>query len=70
VDGSKVVGIFNRFDWPQDIEGDFAKLGFKQTGVKMRDFWAGKDMGRVGGKYTVHVPGHVVLLLKVAAWCC
>jgi len=67
-DGSKAIGIFNRFDWPQDIEVDFAMLGFKRTGVKMRDVWAGKDIGRAAGKYTVHVPGHGVVLLKVTAW--
>ena len=69
-DGSKAVGIFNRFDWPQTIEVDFEKLGFKNSGVKMRDIWAGKDIGRSGGKYVGHVPAHGVVLLKVAAWCC
>jgi alpha-galactosidase len=69
-DGSKVVGIFNRFDWPQTIDVDFEKLGFKKTGVKMRDIWAGKDIGRSAGKYEAHVPAHGVVLLKVAAWCC
>ena len=69
-DGSKAVGIFNRFDWPQDIEVDFEKLGFKRTGVEMRDIWAGKVIGRSGGKYVAHVPGHGVVLLKVKAWCC
>ncbi len=69
-DGSKAVGIFNRFDWPQTIEVDFEKLGFKNSGVKMRDIWAGKDIGRSGGKYVAHVPAHGVVLLKVAAWCC
>jgi alpha-galactosidase len=69
-DGSKAIGIFNRFDWPQDIEVDFAQLGFKRTGAKLRDIWAGKDIGRTGGKYLAHVPGHGVVLLKVSGWCC
>jgi alpha-galactosidase len=68
--GAKAVGIFNRFDWPQDIVVDFSKLGFKGTGVKMRDVWEGKDLGRSGGKYKAHVAGHGVVLLKVGAWCC
>ncbi len=68
--GAKAVGIFNRFDWPQDIEVDFSKLGFKRTGVQLRDVWEGKFAGRTGGKYTAHVPGHGVVLLKVSAWCC
>jgi len=63
-DGSKAVGIFNRFDWPQTIEVDFRELGFKGS-VKARDIWAGKDMGALPSKYVAHVPGHGVVLLKV-----
>jgi alpha-galactosidase len=64
-DGSKAVGIFNRFDWPQTIEMDFRELGFKGT-VKARDVWAAKDLGALASKYVAHVPGHGVMLLKVA----
>jgi alpha-galactosidase len=63
-DGSKAVGIFNRFDWPQTIEVDFSGLGFK-GGVKARDIWAAKDLGTLPSKYVAHVPGHGVVLLKV-----
>lgn len=63
-DGSKAVGIFNRFDWPQTIEVDWAQLGF-QGRFKARDIWAGKDLGTLSRKYAAHVPGHGVVLLKV-----
>jgi alpha-galactosidase len=63
-DGSKAVGIFNRFDWPQTIDVDFRELGFK-GGVKARDIWAAKDLGTLPGKYAAHVSGHGVVLLKV-----
>ncbi len=63
-DGSKAVGIFNRFDWPQTIEVDFRELGFKGS-VKARDIWAAKDLGTLTSKYLAHVPGHGVVLLKV-----
>jgi alpha-galactosidase len=63
-DGSKAVGIFNRFDWPQTIEVDFMELGFKGS-VKARDIWATKDLGTLPSKYAVRVPGHGVVLLKV-----
>jgi alpha-galactosidase len=63
-DGSKAVGIFNRFDWPQTIDFDFRELGFR-GGVRARDIWAAKDLGMLPGKYAARVPGHGVVLLKV-----
>jgi alpha-galactosidase len=63
-DGSKAVGIFNRFDWPQTISVDFQELGFKGS-VKARDIWAAKDLGTLPSKYVARVPGHGVVLLKV-----
>jgi alpha-galactosidase len=63
-DGSKAVGVFNRFDWPQTIEVDFLELGFKGS-VKARDIWAAKDLGTLPSKYVARVPGHGVVLLKV-----
>ncbi|HZV88890.1 MAG TPA: glycoside hydrolase family 27 protein [Candidatus Binatus sp.] len=63
-DGSKAVGVFNRFDWPQTIEVDFPELGFKGS-VKARDIWTSKDLGTLPSKYVARVPGHGVVLLKV-----
>ena len=63
-DGAKAVGIFNRFDWPQTIDVNLAELGIP-GGMKARDVWAGKDLGIFSGKYTAHVPGHGVVMLKL-----
>jgi alpha-galactosidase len=63
-DGSKAVGIFNRFDWLEVIAVDWAKLGFKGA-VKARDVWAKRDLGMLPNKFEAHVPGRGVLLLKV-----
>ena len=63
-DGSKAVGVFNRFDWPQTIEVDFLELGFKGS-VKARDIWAARDLGTLPSKYAARVPGHGAVLLKV-----
>jgi alpha-galactosidase len=63
-DGSKAVGIFNRFDWPEVIEVDWAKLGFKGA-VKARDVWAKKDLGMLPNKFEAHVEGRGMVLLKV-----
>jgi alpha-galactosidase len=64
-DGSKAVGIFNRFDWPQTIEISFREFGFRGN-VKARDIWAAKDLGTLSTDYKAHVPGHGVLLLRVS----
>jgi alpha-galactosidase len=64
-DGSKAIGIFNRFDWPQAIEINFREFGFKGS-VKARDIWAGKDLGGLTGQYKANVPSHGVVLLRVS----
>jgi alpha-galactosidase len=63
-DGSQAVGMFNRQQGSMTFAVDFAKLGF--TGkVKVRDIWAGKDLGAMSGPYTATLPAHSVVLLRV-----
>jgi len=64
-DGSKAVGVFNRFSWPQTIGINFHDLGYKGS-VKARDIWAAKDLGALPSHYTARVAGHGVLLLRVS----
>ena len=64
-DGSKAVGIFNRFDWPQTIEISFRELGYKGS-VKARDIWAAKDLGTLPSHYKALVPEHGIVLLRVS----
>jgi alpha-galactosidase len=64
-DGSKAVGIFNRFDWPQTIEVNFREFGYKGS-VKARDIWAAKDLGALPNTYKTRVPPHGVVLLRVS----
>ncbi|HJX96073.1 MAG TPA: glycoside hydrolase family 27 protein [Candidatus Acidoferrum sp.] len=64
-DGSKAIGIFNRFDWPQNIEINFHEVGFK-GGVKARDIWAAKDLGALPNSYKARVAPHGVVLLRVS----
>jgi len=64
-DGSKAVGLFNRFDWPQTIEFSFRELGYKGS-VKARDIWAAKDLGTLPNSYIAHVLPHGVVLLRVS----
>ncbi len=64
-DGSKAVGIFNRHPSPMTAEVDFRKLGFTHA-VKAKDLWLGKDLGSIAAPYTVKLPAHGVLLLRVS----
>jgi len=65
-DGSKAIGVFNRhYHSTMSVEVDFRKCGF--TGpVKVRDIWQAKDLGAMNSTYTVKVPSHGVVLLRVA----
>ncbi len=65
-DGSKAVGLFNRHPQPLTIHLDFPQVGFNGK-VKVRDIWQAKDLGTMQGTYETLVPGHGVVLLKVAS---
>ena len=63
--GSTVaIGIFNRLSVPLDAHVDFRKAGFAH-GVSARDLWMKTDLGRLSPDYTVQVPGHGVIFLRV-----
>lgn len=64
-DGSKAVGVFNRHPSALTTKVDFSKLGFTGA-VKAKDLWLAKDLGKISGPYSVTVPGHGVLLLRVS----
>lgn len=64
-DGSKAVGVFNRAPSPLTTQVDFSKLGFGHE-VKAKDLWQSKDFGTIREPYTVMVPGHGVLFLRVS----
>ena len=65
-DGSKAVGIFNRHQLPLTAHVDLRSLGYAH-GAKARDLWHGKDLGSIGPEYSVNVPAHGVVFLKVTA---
>jgi alpha-galactosidase len=61
--GAKAVALMNTADFPNDMAIDFATLGFKGA-VKVRDVWAGKDLGKQT-RWSGQVLGHGVVLLRV-----
>jgi alpha-galactosidase len=64
-DQSQAVGLFNRSEAALKMTLDFKAIGFS-GGAKVRDLWEHKEIGTVQDTYTVEVPKHGVVLLKVS----
>jgi alpha-galactosidase len=65
-DGAQAVGLFNRSAQPASITLDWAVLGFRGAPRSARDLWAHKDIKMSGAEYSVEVPAHGVLMLRLA----
>jgi alpha-galactosidase len=63
-DGSHAVGLFNRTEAAYPMTLDFSMIGTSGS-VNIRDLWEHKDVGTKSGSYSVEVPMHGVILLKV-----
>ena len=63
--GEKAIGLFNRDDTPLPVSVQLSDLGFP-GGATARDIWAAKDLGKLTGTYTVTVPRHGVVLLRLS----
>ncbi len=63
-DDSVVVGLFNRSKEADKMTAYFSHLGI--TGeVTARDLWLKKDLGSFQEKYSVNVPAHGVVLVRL-----
>ncbi|HTZ58740.1 MAG TPA: glycoside hydrolase family 27 protein [Acidobacteriaceae bacterium] len=63
--GDKAVALFNRDDTPLPMTLKLSDVGFA-SGAKATDIWAAKDLGRLQNTYTVTVPRHGVVLLRLS----
>lgn len=63
--GAKAVALFNRAESASPITLKLSDVGFG-AGAKLHDLWTGKDVTAANGRYTVLVPKHGVVLLKVS----
>ena len=61
---AKAVALFNRADSPIPITLNLRQIGFNAS-AKLSDLWKGTEVQAPGGKYTVTIPGHGAVLLKV-----
>jgi alpha-galactosidase len=63
--GAKAVALFNRAESPLPMTLHLSDVGASGN-AKLRDLWAHKDVSATDGSYTVLVPRHGVVLLKVS----
>jgi len=64
-DQSQAVGLFNRSEAPLKMTLDFKAISLNGP-AKVRDLWEHKEIGTVRDSYTVEVPKHGVVLVKVS----
>ena len=64
VDGSNAVGIYNTGEPQGPVTVQFRDLGLGKSAT-LREVWEGKDLGRLENSFTVTVPTHGVVLIKV-----
>jgi len=65
-DGSKVVGLFNRLRTVEEITVNFSQIGIIGE-ANVRDLWRKKDLGTFKNSFSVYVPSHGVVLVKIQA---
>ena len=63
-DGSLAVGLFNKFDLPQQVTATWSALGVIGR-WKVRECWQRRDLGTKEVGMTMVVPGHGAVLLRL-----
>ncbi len=63
-DGTHAVGLVNLGSESQPVTVRWSQLGLSGS-QPVRDLWQRKDLGRFAGGYTVSVPAHGTVLIKV-----
>ena len=63
--GAHAIGLFNRGDAPVKITAKWSDLGLKAH-AHARDLWAHSDLKLDGAEYSVTVPAHGVVMLRIA----
>jgi alpha-galactosidase len=59
------VGLFNRGPENAQMSVKWSEVGVTSASPKVRDVWAHRDIANVGSEYTVNVPSHGVVMLRV-----
>jgi len=65
-DGGQAIGLFNRGGAPAKITVKWSDLGLKSAPTHGRDLWAHSDLKLDGTEYSVMVPAHGAVMLRIA----
>jgi alpha-galactosidase len=65
-DGAQAIGLFNRGSAPAQIGVKWSDAGLNSAPTRARDLWARRDVHLDGGEYSVTVPAHGVVFLRVS----
>ena len=63
-DGSRAIGVFNLGDATRSIDVPLREIGLKGS-WSVRDVWRQKDLAPVKDRFTVKVPSHGAVLLRL-----
>ena len=64
--GAQAVGLFNRGGTPEKISVNWSDLGLKTAPAHARDLWGHSDLKLDGTEYSVTVPAHGAVMLRIA----
>ena len=64
---TRAVALFNRSDQDANMKVEWAQIKLPAGRASVRDLWARKDLGFFADSYTVNVPAHGVVLVKIVA---
>jgi alpha-galactosidase len=66
VDGSRAVVLFNRGPKAAELSASWIDIGYPpRLSARVRDLWAGKDLGQLSGKFSAEVPSHGVVMVTI-----
>lgn len=63
--GDLAVGLFNGIRVPAKITLKLSSVGWHGEATA-RDLWAHRNIGKIHNEYTVMVPGHGVVMLRLS----
>ena len=63
--GDRAVGLFNRSEYPHVVTMNFKDIGWSGP-AHARDLWSHRSLGTLHDAYTVVVPAHGVVMLRMS----
>jgi alpha-galactosidase len=65
-DGGRAVVLFNRGPKTAELSVSWSDIGYpSHLSADVRDLWAGKDLGKLSGRFSAEVPSHGVTMVTI-----